>query len=162
MSGLSLGSAAVLLALLCSPVWAQVHDIPDHQRTPGAINPAVTQENIFETVCVPHWTDSIRPSASYIAKLKQEQMRELGQPGTAHDYHEDHIVPLCVGGHPKDPRNLWPQPLHGQWADRHKNQLELSVCRMLCRGNITLEAGQAIFLAPDWREEYQRFFELER
>jgi hypothetical protein len=144
-------AATISLLLLGSPAWAQVHDIPDHQRTPGAINPAITHDNIFSTVCVPSWTKSIRPPASYIAKLKLHQMRELGQPGVPHDYHEDHIVPLCLGGHPTDPRNLWPQPLHGQWADNDKNQLEQSVCRMLCLGDITLEAGQAILLAPDWR-----------
>ena len=67
-------------------------------------------------------------------------MRVLEQPGAASDYHEDHIVPLCAGGHPDDPRNLWPQPLHSQWSDNDKNQLERSVCRMLCRGGITLKA----------------------
>jgi len=38
---------------------------------------------------------------------------------------------------------------------------ETSVCRALCRGAISLEAGQAIFLRPDWTEEYVTFFELE-
>ena len=67
-------------------------------------------------------------------------------------------MPLCAGRHPNDARNLWPQPLRGQWNDNGKNQLERSVCRLLCRGEITLEAAQAIFLAPDWRIEYERFF----
>jgi hypothetical protein len=40
-------------------------------------------------------------------------MRELGLSGSTQDYHEDHLVPLCVGGHPIDSRNLWPQPVEG-------------------------------------------------
>lgn len=134
---------------------------PDRQRTPGAINADVTQENIHQTVCVVGWTSTVRPSTSYTEALKRKQMREFGIPGTADDYHEDHYVPLCVGGHPKDRRNLWPQPIAGKWADRFKNQLELSVCRAVCLDKITLKEGQAIFLdEPDWRRAYEKFFEL--
>jgi len=125
---------------------------------PGAIYGEVTQENIDQTVCVPGWTAELRETHPYRRNLKRDQMEQLGQPGAASDYREDHIVPLCAGGHPSDPRNLWPQPLRGQWDDNGKNQLERSVCRLLCQGAITLEAAQAIFLSPDWRIEYERFF----
>ena len=152
-----MGHIAFVLLLLSSSALAQVHDIPDHARTPGALNADVTQENLQQTVCVVGWTDSIRPSKSYIRKLRREQMRELGQPGTA-SYHEDHIVPLCAGGHPSDARNLWPQRLRGKWNDNDKSQLERSVCRRLSRCDITLDAAQAIFLAPNWREEWVKFF----
>jgi hypothetical protein len=33
-----------------------------------------------------------------------------------------------------------------------------SVCRQLCRGDITLKDAQAVFLARDWRKEYEKFF----
>jgi hypothetical protein len=79
------------------------------------------------------------------ARIKAKQIRELGLPGTMRDYHEDHFVPLCVGGHPRDRRNLWPQPVKGRWTSAIKDQLEASVCR----GDMTLQEGQAIFLAPD-------------
>ena len=42
-----------------------------------------------------------------------------------------------------------------------KDQLESSVCRQVCRGDITLEQGQAIFLTPDWTREYVKYFGLE-
>jgi hypothetical protein len=79
-------------------------------------------------------------------------------PGTSKDYYDDHLVPLSVGGHPSDQRNLWPQPLEGKWRDADKNQLELSVYRQLCRGDITLKEGQAIFLRTDWTKEYEKYF----
>lgn len=50
-------------------------------------------------------------------------------PGSARDCCEDHVVPLCVGGDLTNPRNLWPQPVAGQWAGKFKDQLEGSVCR---------------------------------
>ena len=67
-------------------------------------------------------------------------------------------MPLCAVGHPSDPRNLWPQPLEGQWRDADKNQLEGSVCRQLCRGDITLEQAQCYFLEPDWTAVYIVYF----
>ena len=135
--------------------------IPDPARTPGAINPHVTQDNAALTVCVAGWTRTIRPTSSYTSKLKAQQMRTLHLPGSARDYEEDHLVPLCVGGHPTDHRNLWPQPRRGQWSAKIKDQLEASVCRAVCRGAMTLEEGRAIFLRPDWTREYLKFFELE-
>ena len=112
----------------------------DHDRTPGVIDPGIKPENIADTICVPGYTKTVRPPSSYTAQLKREQMRELRLPGTAHDYHEDHLVPLCVGGHPSDPRNLWPEPVVGQWSASVKDQLEGSVCRAVCRGAMTLPA----------------------
>ena len=152
----------LLLLLIGGPAlaWSQVY-APDHVRTPGAINPDVTQHNIRDTVCVSGWTKTIRPPTSYTNRLKARQMRELGLAGSMQDYHEDHLVPLCVGGHPTDPRNLWPEPVEGKWSTKEKDQLEASVCRQVCRGDITLEKGRAIFLRPDWTREYIMFFELE-
>ncbi len=75
-------------------------------------------------------------------------------PGTTADYHEDHLVPLCVGGHSSDPGNLWPQPTLGAWTDKVKDQLEASVCRW----TMTLQRGQDIFMKePDWRKAYIAF-----
>jgi hypothetical protein len=88
-------------------------------------------------------------------------MHELDLPGSAQDYHEDHLVPLCVGGHPRDPRNLWPEPVTGRWSTSIKDQLESSVCRQVCRGDITLEEGRAIILARDWTREYVKYFGVE-
>lgn len=123
----------VLLGITLSlslSVWAQQF-VLDHDRTPGAIDPA----------------------SSYTTRLKAEQMRALGLPGTKSDYHEDHLVPLCVGGHPSDEKNLWPESVAGQWNAAVKDQLESPVCRAVCRGEMTLQEGQAIFLRPDWTKE---------
>ena len=85
-------------------------------------------------------------------------MRALNLPGEPSEYHEDHRIPLCAGGHPSDPHNLWPQPLEGQWRDADKNQLEASVCRQLCRGDITLEQARGYFFETDRTDVYERYF----
>jgi len=87
-------------------------------------------------------------------------MRQLRLPGTKSDYHEDHLVPLCVGGHPSDSRNLWPEPVAGQWSASVKDQLEGSVCRAVCNGAMALREGQESFSSPDWTKAYEKFFEL--
>lgn len=152
--------AAFLAALVLSAAWGQQTGIPDHGRTPGAIDPEITQENIAHTVCVAGYTKTVRPPTRYTEKLKRQQMREQGLEGSSHDYKEDHLVPLCVGGAPRDPHNLWPQPVSGRWSAAAKDQLESSVCRQVCRGDITLKQGQAIFLQADWIKAYLRFFGL--
>ena len=72
--------------------------IPVHERTPGALNPHVTQSNIAQTICVPGWTRTIRPSTAYTNKMKARQMRERHLSGEARDYEEDHLVPLALAG----------------------------------------------------------------
>src|SRR5689334_15986180 len=58
---------------------------PDGQ-TPGATNPHVTQANIRTTICVVHWTTTIRPPVSYTNALKRQQLVTLGD--TVSDPHQ--------------------------------------------------------------------------
>ena len=82
-------SLLALSAVLASSVaLAQVGYIPDHERTPGAINPDVTQDNIAQTARMSGFTKTIRPPSSYISRLKARQMREFNLPGIARDYRE--------------------------------------------------------------------------
>jgi hypothetical protein len=108
---------------------------PDSVMTPGAANPAVTQENIQDNICNPHWSERlVRPPSSYTSRLKRKQLRKYGDivhqaraelinPITGkldvtrcvpHSdnmacYEEDHLISLENGGDPRDPRNLWPE-----------------------------------------------------
>ncbi len=108
----------------------------------GTINRNVRQSNIHTTVCVPNWTDTIRPSWSYTNRIKKLQMKELGLPGTTLDYQEDHIISLSLGGHPKDIENLYPQPWAGPNGAHAKDVVERRLHRQLCAGTITLEQAR--------------------
>ena len=101
----------------------------DPTRTPGVLNPDVTQANISATVCVKGWTRTIRPPTSYTNELKRRQMREYGVGGSLSDYQEDHLISLSLGGHPTDPRNLWPEPNpRATEVDAIENDLHERVC----------------------------------
>jgi hypothetical protein len=82
---------AAVLALLATPALGQ-GALPDPHRTPGAINPAVTQETIGSTICVSGWTRTIRPPSEYTTALKRQQIREFGYADRKlSDYEEDHL-----------------------------------------------------------------------
>jgi hypothetical protein len=111
----------------------------DPIRTPGVLNPDVTQATIHSTICVDGWTKTIRPPTSYTNELKQKQMRDYGVGGSLSDYQEDHLISLELGGHPTDPRNLWPEPYpRASRVDAIENDLNDKVCS----GELTLEDAQ--------------------
>jgi hypothetical protein len=127
----AIGIALVLLALL--PRCGTHHPQPilraSWTLTPGSLNPDVTQATIRTTICVHGWTRTIRPPTSYTSPLKLEQMLAYGVAGDPARFQEDHLISLELGGHPTDPRNLWPEPYpRASAVDRIENELNASVC----------------------------------
>jgi hypothetical protein len=122
------------------------------KSVPGALNPDVTRATIGSTICATGWTATIRPPATYTDNLKALQMAALGffPTATAKQLEEDHRVPLELGGAPKDPANLWPEPWDGPMGARVKDLLENKVRRDVCTHALTLEQGQAVFLGDWW------------
>jgi hypothetical protein len=113
--------------------------LADPTRTPGVLNPDVTQANIRSTICRHGWTDTIRPPTSYTNALKTKQMRQYREAGSLSDYQEDHLISLELGGSPTDPRNLWPEPYpRAADVDRIENELNAQVCS----GELTLADAQ--------------------
>ncbi len=132
---------------------------PDPARTPGAINPDITQENIRETICNPRWsTKSIRPEASYTNRLKIEQIGEYGYSDSRlKDYEEDHFILLELGGNPTDPKNLWPEPFETSIPDggaHAKDKVENYLHAEVCSGSLTLDQAQRE-ISEDWYRVYQ-------
>lgn len=113
--------------------------LADPARTPGVLNPDVTQANIRSTICHTGWTATIRPPTDYTNALKAKQMRQYGETGSLSDYQEDHLISLELGGNPTDPRNLWPEP-YPRAADVDKIENELNA--EVCSGQLTLSQAQ--------------------
>lgn len=136
-----IAAALVAVAVLAWPHGSQALS-PDRASwtlTPGVVNPDVTQTSIAETICKRGWTRTIRPPVDYTNQLKVEQMKTYGRTGEPSDYQEDHLISLELGGHPTDPRNLWPEPLpQALKVDRIENELN----DLVCSGEITLAEGQ--------------------
>lgn len=145
-----------LLLLVAAPAIAW--ELPDAVATPGAINPAVTQANIATTICVSGWTKTIRPPASYTNKLKVSQLAAgaYASPQEPRTFEEDHLVSLEIGGHPTDPRNLWPQEWNGPYGAHAKDRLENFLHRAVCAGRMTLAEAQAA-VSSNWIAAYQHY-----
>ena len=141
---LLLAAAAVLLVALVlrlehhgGPAAGTV--VADPVRTPGVLNPDVTQATIRSTICVRGWTRTVRPPVEYTNALKAEQMRPYGETGPLSAYQEDHLISLELGGHPTDPRNLWPEPYpRASAVDQIENDLNAKVCG----GSLSLHDAQ--------------------
>ena len=137
-------AAAILLAVVAITLHFESGAgapavVADPGRTPGVLNPDVTQATIGSTICVTGWTRSVRPPTEYTNALKRRQMRLYGETGPASDYQEDHLISLELGGHPTDPRNLWPEPYpRASQVDTIENDLN----RRVCDGSLTLADAQ--------------------
>ena len=101
-------------------------------------------------VCHSGYSASVRPSGAEAISIKRRMLGPFGDPRA---YELDHIVPLALGGDPRDPRNLQLQP----WPEAEiKDRLEWKLLKMACyRHQLTLPEAQAAF--SDWRMAYARF-----
>jgi hypothetical protein len=131
--------AAAALLLLWPDRTTQSAFRASWARTPGVRNPDVTPRTIATTICSAGWTRTIRPPSSVTAALKVEQLRAYGFPGRPWQYQEDHLISLELGGHPTDPRNLWPERRpHAEEVDAIENDLRARICS----GALTLAQAQ--------------------
>ena len=131
--------STVVLLVACASISAQV------------INPDVTQSNIQQTICQPGWTKTVRPSTSYTNRIK----RDLAPGEDISLYELDHIISIELGGHPKDPDNLWMQPWDGECGARVKDVLETKLKRLVCSGKISLKQAQKE-IGSNWVASYSK------
>ena len=166
-------SAVAMDARLAAATVARVgpsYLYPNPKVTPGLVNPDITQANIDQTICNPQWsTKSIRPPVSYTNTLKQKQLAQgKSKDKMPSHYEEDHFISLEIGGHPRDPRNLWPEP----WGTpahpltstgpfpahlvgaKSKDAVENRLHKEVCAGTLTLREAQFI-IATDWFKYYR-------
>lgn len=129
---------------------------PNASTTPGALNHAVTQDNIDGTICVAGWTKTIRPPATFTNKIKASQLPPLANPRS---FEEDHFVSLVLGGSPTSADNLWSEPYEYRMPDgsnvgaREKDQVENFLHREVCNHAMTLKQAQDAIRA-DWYAIY--------
>jgi hypothetical protein len=129
--------------------------LPDSGCTPGSYNPNVTQSTIHSTICVSGWTATVRPPTSYTNPLKAQGIIDYGYSDTSmSDYEEDHLVPLELGGAPRDPGNLWPEPHYGTKTAYTKDGTETKLKNAVCAGTITLSAARSA-IRTNWTTALQ-------
>lgn len=151
-----LSAIALSGTVLAEPDIDSQYSLPNSVLTPGATNPDITPANFHEEICV-KGAQRYRPSASYTNGLKKKQLRDYGYQDTdVTHFEEDHLIPLSLGGHPRDPKNLWPEPWQGEWGAHKKDELERVLYHDACHGKIDLDTAQKAF-SNNWIEAYRRY-----
>ena len=132
---------------------------PVAQAVPGnLLNPDVLPATLSQTVCTSGYTKTIRPSSSFTNGIKRRLMREQGMDFDADkgSVELDHIIPLALGGHPRNPRNLMLQVWDGHDGAKRKDRLEVKLQCLVCSGDVPLDVAQNAIWA-DWQAAYGVF-----
>jgi hypothetical protein len=144
------GISKVIHSPLIPAKLAALHPPPE---TPGAVDPAITQANIDETICRPGYARSVRP-AYLITGLLKRRMMDAQHPGERMaDYELDHLIPISIGGAPLDMHDLWLQPRQGQANAGDKNVLAYVLWRLVCTHQVPLQTAQRD-ISHDWTRAY--------
>ena len=72
--------------------------LPDPRCTPGGIDPAVTQSNIHQTICVTGYTSKVRPSSEETDRFKYKVAYPAYRTPKSERTELDHLVSLELGG----------------------------------------------------------------
>jgi hypothetical protein len=149
---LCLSASLTLLAGCGSTPPAAAPGVPQ-----ALLDPAVTPDNVQQTICRLGYVESVTPSDAQTANMKRQQLlragTELAVSGT---YVLDRVVPISLGGHPTHDDNLQLLDLGGNHAAARKQALERRLHQLVCAGKIGLREAQAS-LVPDWLPAYDRF-----
>jgi hypothetical protein len=126
------------------------------QAVPSAVlNPDVTPATLGQTICRSGYTKTVRPSTGFTNGIKKRLFREQAMDFEVEkgSYELDHIIPLALGGHPRNLHNLTLQPWEGPNSAKRKDRLEIKLQCLVCSGDVALqEAQDAIW--SDWQVAY--------
>lgn len=125
---------------------------PDPHCTPGALNPAVTQATIRQTICRRGYARSVRPSTRVTEPEKLASIRAYGLHQRVSSYEYDHLISLELGGAANDSRNLWPE--NGR-SPNLKDKVENYLHARVCDGRMLLARAQRI-VAKGWVSFYDQ------
>jgi hypothetical protein len=129
------GLIFVVLLCLSQSAFAQSLEV---------LNPDVHQDTINQTICTPGYTKKVRPAVSYTNGIKRKLLREQGiDQDKIGEFELDHIVPLVLGGHPRNIKNLVLQSWNGVDNAKIKDKLEVKLSKMVCKKQISLIEAQS-------------------
>lgn len=154
----------VVCALLLGPAthaasgckFREAGALPDPACTPGAVDPAVTQQTVQTTICHPGWAATQRPSVDVTEPMKFASMRAYGvptTPGHAQLFEYDHLIPIEIGG-ASTTLNLWPEAHTATYRGKQlgsfaKDVVENRLKREVCAGTVPLAFAQTE-IAQNW------------
>jgi hypothetical protein len=94
--------------------------------------------------------------------VRQAVLRDYGMDGLSEsDYELDYLITPELGGS-SDRRNLWPERYGARmWNARVKDQLELLLPSLVCRGAVDLSTAPRD-IAVDWIAAYKKYVHADR
>jgi hypothetical protein len=170
---------AVSTLLAAVPAFAEEHELPDNNKTPGV--PLVTVPDqkaatcltelmgdavdvdgpiTVTMICTPGYSKCIRNVSQATKKAVYE---DYGDPeGNHHGYCDvnqgcevDHLISIELGGS-NEQKNLWPQPYSGLTFNAHvKDRLENFYHAQVCSGAIPLATAQKE-ISENWVAGYKK------
>ena len=123
--------------------------LPDPACTPGAVDPAVTEDTLSTTICSRGYTTTVRPPAAVTGPAKQASLADYNLP-YSHTTEYDDLISLELGG-ANSISNLWPEPntATARGVNNPKDQVENALNRAICNHTVTLTAAQTA-IATNW------------
>lgn len=122
--------------------------LPDPKLTPGDTIP-VTKEEVCGN------TPTALVDVISVGVKGQVFDRHGISTASPRSYNIDHLIPVKLGGS-NSIKNLWPQPLSGEWNYVLKNKLEKELIKKVCRGELELRTAQQE-IATDWISAYEKY-----
>jgi hypothetical protein len=123
------------------------HDRPNPKLTPGhALNATA------DDLCKPGHAEV---EGKISVRVKGQVFDRYGIRGDLIGYNVDHLIPPKLGGS-NSLKNLWPQPLAGEWTSQMKNRLERRLRKLVCSGALDLSLARQE-IATDWIGAYKKY-----
>ena len=141
-----------MLRLLCFVSVLSFGQMLPPKDVPGVADPAVTQANIHQTICVANYTSTVRDVTE--AEKKAVYARDHATVSKGKCCEVDHLISLEIGG-ANDIENLWAQPYEPRPGAHEKDKLENALHKDVCSGKITLAEAQKV-ISTNWYKEYQK------
>lgn len=140
------------LIIFSLPGWVRTQErssnVPNPKLTPGAT------VNVNKDDLCGSGNKTLDGAIPISLKRKVFELYGIG-PGEPTSYNVDHLIPVSLGGS-NSTKNLWPQPLTGEWNYQEKNKLEHRLHKMVCRGELALETAQQE-ISTDWISAFKKY-----
>ena len=143
----------LLLTLLVTLSIARIAQAQTRQYRPNSrLTPGNALKVTADDLCKPGHTEI---EGNISVQLKSQVFDRYGIRGDLIGYNVDHLIPPELGGS-NSLKNLWPQPLAGEWTHQMKNRLERRLRKLVCSGALDLRIAQQE-IATDWMGAYQKY-----
>jgi len=124
-----------------------------HSHMPSPkLTPGDTLDMSVDELCNPRRADI---DDNIPVTVKRQVFDRYGISGDRIGYNIDHLIPAKLGGS-NSIKNLWPQPISGEWSHHRKNQLERRLLKLVCSGSLDLRKAQQE-IAADWVSAYKKY-----